>query len=224
MDLILAEEFLLLALDDEKGSVKLGGRDHKPGLAGALLLDLAASGAVRVTDDKLEADPGGRPEHPLLREAHGVIAGSEKRRGAKGWVNQLPRELKPLDDRVADGLVERGALRREEGKILGLFDSTKYPEADGSAEAGVRESLAAVLRSQRQPTPREAALIALLRSYDQIAKLVDKDERKAAKARAKEVADQGIAGKAVDDTLKATQAAVIAATMAATTAATAGSS
>jgi len=42
MDMILAEGFLLIALDDEKGMAKLGGKDVKPGLAGALLPDLAA--------------------------------------------------------------------------------------------------------------------------------------------------------------------------------------
>jgi Golgi phosphoprotein 3 (GPP34) len=223
MDLILAEEFLLIALDDEKGTIKLVGKDAKPGLAGALLLDLAAAGAVRVEDDKIQADPSARVEHPMLREAHAVIAGSDKQRKVKGWVDRLPRELKPIDDRLADGLVERGILRREEGKVLGLFSSTKFPEADGSAEADVRGRVTAVLRSERQPTPREATLIALLRSYDVIAKLVAKEDRKAAKARAKEVADQGIAGKAVDDTLKATQAAVIAATATAATVAASGS-
>ena len=218
--LILAEEFLLIALDDEKGSFKLSGQDAKPGLAGALLLDLAAAGAVHVTDDKLVASPDARLEHPLLREAHATIAGSDKPRKVKGWVDRLPRELKPLDDRLADGLVERGMLRREDGKVLGLFNSTKYPEADGSAEAAVREGVVAVLRAQRQPTPREALLISLLKSYDQIGKLVPKEDRKAAKARAKEVADAGIAGEAVSDTLQATQTAVIAATMVATTAVT----
>jgi hypothetical protein len=224
MDMILAEEFLLIALDDEKGTPKVGGKDVKPGLAGALLLDLAAAGAVRETDGKLEADPGARVEHPVLCAAYDEIAASEKRRDTKAWVTRLPRELKPIDDRIADGLVERGVLRREDGKILGLFNATKFPEADGSVEAGVREGLAAVLRSPRQPTPREAMLIALLRSYDQVPKLVPKEDRKAAKARAKEVADEGIAGKAVSDTLKATEAAVMAAVIASSAATTASGS
>jgi len=74
-DLILAEEFLLLALDDEKGTYQLwNGAD--PALAGALLLDLAAAGAVHVTDGKLAAAPDARLEHPLLNDAHGAIAAS----------------------------------------------------------------------------------------------------------------------------------------------------
>jgi hypothetical protein len=224
MDMILAEEFLLIALDDEKGTFKLGGKDAKPGLAGALLLDLAAAGAVRGADGKLEADPGARVEHPLLRAAYDHIATSDKRRNAKGWVSRLPRELKPIDDRIAGGLVERGILRREDGKVLGLFNSPKFPEADAGAEADVREGVAAVLRSERQPTPREAMLISLLRSYDLVPKLVAKEDRKAAKARAKEVADEGVAGKAVSDTLKATEAAVLAAVVATSAATTAGGS
>jgi len=39
--------------------------------------------------------------------------------------------------------------------------------------------------------------------YDQTRKLVDKEHRKAAKARAKDIADEGIAGKAVSDAVQA---------------------
>ncbi len=223
MDLILAEEFLLIVLDDEKGTVNAGFKDAKPGLAGALLLDLAAMGAVRVTDGKVEPDKSARVEHPVLRAAYDEIAGSEKRRDAKGWVGRLPTELKPLDDRLADGLAERGILHRKDGKVLGLFSTAKFPEADASAERGLREGVAAVLRSERQPTPHEAMLIALLRAYDLVPKLVAKEDRKAAKARAKEVADEGIAGKAVADTLKATETAVMAAVTASTAATVASS-
>jgi len=161
-------------------------------------------------------------------QAKGVLFGEGDAAGAltEGAAVVVMSTIGPEAIReIADGLAERGVLRREDGKILGLFNSTKFPEADSAPEAGVREGVAAVLRSQRQPTEREAMLIALLRAYDLVPKMVAKEDRKAAKQRAKEVADEGIAGKAVSDTLKATEAAIIAgiAASAATTAATSGS-
>ena len=72
MDLILAEQLLLILLDDESGAEQAGwGKD--PGIAGALLLDLANDGAVYERDGKLAADPGRRPERPLLADAHRAI-------------------------------------------------------------------------------------------------------------------------------------------------------
>lgn len=224
MELILAEQLLLLFLDDEKGSDQASwGGD--PGLAGAILLDLTAQRALAEDDGDLVAVSGAALQHPLLAAAHAVIESSDKRRNAKGWVGRLPKELKPLRARTAELLVERGVLTEERRKILGLFPSTRFPAADPRPERELRERLRAVLLGERQPTPQDAMLIALLIPYDQVKRLVPRDRRKDAQRRAKEVAEGGAAAKAVDDTLKGIQAAVIASTTAAiaATAATSGS-
>jgi hypothetical protein len=224
MELILAEQLLLLLLDDESGADQsIWGQD--PGLAGALLLDLAAAGAVYEQDGKLAADPGRRPEHPLLGEAYGAIAGAEKPRDAKAWVGRLPTALKPLGTRVADGLVAQGVLREHKRKLLGLIPQTRYPEVDGGYEDDLRERLRAVLSAEREPTRDEATLIALLKAYDKVKTLVPKDQRKAAKARAEAIADAGIAGKAVEAALQDIETAIVAAVaVSATSAAVTGSS
>jgi Golgi phosphoprotein 3 (GPP34) len=75
MQLILAEQLLLLFLDDENGSDQASwGGD--PGLAGAILLDLTAQRALTEDDGDLVAVPGARPEHPLLAAGHAAIAAS----------------------------------------------------------------------------------------------------------------------------------------------------
>ncbi len=222
MELILAEQLLLILLDDESGAEQAGwGKD--PGIAGALLLDLANDGAVYERDGKLAADPGRRPDHPLLAAAHRAIQSSEKPRDAKGWVGRLPKDLKPMGERLADGLVEQGVLREHQRKLLGLIKQTRYPEVDGSYEDDLRERLRAVLLAEREPTQDEAMLVALLKPYDKVKQLVPKDQRKAAAERAKAIADEGIAGKAVNDTIEEIQMAVIfAATAAASSAAVSG--
>lgn len=109
-DLILAEEFLLLALDDEKGPFQLwNGAD--PALAGALLLDLAAAGAVHVTDGKLAAAPDARLEHPLLKDAHGAIAASDKPRDAHGPA--APRPTCAIADQGIAGKAVSDAVQAE---------------------------------------------------------------------------------------------------------------
>ena len=144
MDLILAEQLLLLFLDDDKGSERASwGGD--PGLAGALLLDLTAAGALDERDGKLAATPSAALEHPALRAAYAAIAAAEKPRDAKGWVGRLPKELKPLAGTIADRLVERGVLAEEQRKLLGLFPTTRFPQVDPEPERALRERLRAVL-------------------------------------------------------------------------------
>lgn len=223
MELILAEQTLLVALDDAKGrdTTKWAG---DAGLAAALLLDLARGDLVEVDDDRhVVAVDGRAPDHELLRDAHAVIAGSDKRRTAKGWVSRLPRDLKPLRTRLARGLVERGILAEEHSKLLGLLPTTRFPEADPGPERELRARLREVLVAGREPTEQEALLVGLLEPLDMIGNLVERDERRAARKRAKEVAEQGIAGTAVRDAVAAVQAAVMASVVAASVTATSSS-
>ena len=220
--MILAEQLLLLFLDDEKGHERASwGGD--PGLAGALLLDLTRLEAIADQDGKLVAADA-RVDHPVLAAAHAAIAADDKRRDAKGWVDRLPSELKPLKERIAAGLVERGVLSEERRKVLGLFRTTRFPEADPEPERELRERLRAILLSERQPTPEDAMLIGLLRPYDLPEQLVPKDRRKDAKRRAEEVAEGGPAAKAVAGALQEIQGAILAsvAISAATVAITSG--
>jgi hypothetical protein len=221
VDLILAEQTLLIALDDDKGRDTTDwGSDA--GLAAALLLDLARGELVEVAPDgKLVAAAGGAPPgHELLREAHAAIRGSSRRRGAKGWVDRLPKELRPLRERLARGLVGRGILSEEHSKRLGILPETRFPAADDASERELRGRLRDVLVAGREPTEDEALLVGLLEPLGLVGAVVSRDERRAARRRAKAVAEQGLVGTAVRDSVQAVQAAVIAAT---TTASVAGS-
>lgn len=221
--LIMAEELVLLAYDDEAGRDRTGyGVDA--GLTGALLMDLGAAGCIDTEGKHLVATGRPAPDHPLLAEALGSISCSEKRRDAKGWLTRLGKDLKPLKDRVLQTLVERGILAKEERRVLGVFPDNRYPQVNPEPERALRERLAAVVLGERAPTERDALLIALLRPYDLVKRLVPRDRRREANRRAKELADQGIAGKAVEKAVQEVQAAILAAVTASTAVAAASSS
>jgi hypothetical protein len=209
LGLILSEQALLIALDDEKG------RDttdwgSEAGLAAGLLLDLARMDLVRLDGDgRIAADEGRDPGNELLREAHAEIARSARPRSPKSWVGRLPRALKPLRDRLARGLVDRGVLTERHWRMLGIFPTTRFPEADPEPERELRARLLDVLVAGREPTEEEALLVGLLEPLGLLDAVVPRDDRKAARRRAKEIADPGLAGAAVRDSVRALQAAVI---------------
>lgn len=219
VDLVLAEQLLLLALDDVKGNdTAMWGSDT--GLAAALLLDLGAHDLLRVEPggtllavDPLLTPGGQSPEHALLAEAHRAVRAEDPRRTAKDWLHRLPRALAPLRDRVAGGLVERGVLSEERTRVLGLFPRTRFPAADDGPERRLREALRAVLVAGRAPTEQEALLLGLLEPLGRVDQLVDRDERRAARRRAQELGEQGLAGDAVRQTVRELQASVIVAAL-----------
>ncbi len=213
-DLLLAEELLLLSLDDEKGSDQTWS-SLDGGLAGALLLELTEDGTLRLdADDKLV--PGACvPADPLLAEALEAVRSSDKPRDAKHWVSKLPGELKPLRRRLAERLVERGILGEDRKELLGLTISRRYPERDPEPERALRARLLAALTGEAEPPPRDAELISLLRPFDLVAKNVPREHRKEAKRRAKEIAQTGPVGSAVSREVADVQIAIMAGTAAA---------
>jgi hypothetical protein len=131
-------------------------------------------------------------------------------------VEHLPRELKPLRQRIARGLVQRGILSEEHSKMLGILSTTRFPTVDPAREQDPRARLGDVLLADRDPTEEEALLVGLLEPLGLIDSIVPRDQRKSARTRAKAVAAQGLTGTAVRDAIRAVQAAVIAAIAAST--------
>jgi hypothetical protein len=221
--MLLAEELLLLALDDESGRITVSEIDK--GLAGAVLIELALLGRVRVAEKnepvrrgRLMVLPGAEPGHPALL-AGLVTVGDRAGRKPENVIDALGKGLR---DRLADGLVEAGVLRREKHRVLGLFPTRRLPANDVTHERTVRERIAAALGGAT-PDDRTAALVALLSALDAVTTVFQVPDKRTAKRRAKEIAEGQWAAAAVHKAIQAVRAATMAgATVAASAAATSG--
>lgn len=184
--LILPEALLLLALDDEKGTAGWQSYDElNLGLAGALLAELTLRGRLRVTGTAVAVVDPLPTGDALLDEALMLVDGSTRQRDTAGWVRELHGKLKRLRDRVCEGLVEQGVLRREEHATLLVFHSARFPAADPTPEAALRERIrAAVSAEAAAPDERDLLCISLALACGAFDALCEKPERKAARARA----------------------------------------
>ncbi|WP_116948530.1 GOLPH3/VPS74 family protein [Jiangella endophytica] len=160
MDLLIVDDFMLLLLDDESGSPAGAGTLHYS-LGGALLVDLALAGRITIESKGVTVVDGPPLDDPLLDDALAKVA--EKRRGTHALLFVLGQGL---SDRVTERLVERGLIRRETRKFLGLFRTTTWPADDVRHEAELRERLRRVLVGGEQPDARTAAIIALLNAIN----------------------------------------------------------
>jgi len=220
---LIAEDLLLLLLDDVKGTVSTWGKTDAV-LGGAVLAELAVAGLVTLDEnnsiwrtDKVHAT-GASPAglDPVLAEALATIA--EKDRKASTLVTKIG---KGLEDRLAAGLAERGMVERKEGKLLGLFPRTTWPAADTTHEDDVRRTITACLVDGAAPDERTGALIALLAAIDQAHAAVTPGTtvpKKALEQKAKEIAEGQWAAKAVKDAVDAATAAMVGAMATSTTA------
>jgi hypothetical protein len=125
-------------------------------------------------------------------------------------------DAKPVE-RVGAGLAEKGVLGEERSKTLGLFKSVRFPERDPRPEQELRQRLRTVLVDGAEPTEWDALLLSLLVPLDLVKRVVDRSERKATEARAKEVADRGPVGESVRKEVQDEVTAMIVSTVLITT-------
>lgn len=218
---MLATDLLLLALDDERGTVLSQaaiGLDY--GLAGAIVMELALRGRIDVNDDKVSTI-GPVTDDALLDDALRTIA-TTPGKNLSHWVWHLSRDLGGLRQRLLDRLVARGTLEKRERRVLLLFHQNVYPERDARVEHDIRTRVDDALLHSQSPDAQTACLIHLAAACRITDAIYPRDQHQAIKARIDALGDAGIAGADAVAGLvaQAETQAVTAATMAAITAAT----
>ncbi|MGP3982446.1 GOLPH3/VPS74 family protein [Streptomyces sp. KR80] len=161
MAVTLAEEIMLLSLDDESGAPE---QRQAAGwaVAGGILLELVLAGRASVEGKYLkltDATPTG--EQLLdgrLALLESWLRGREKRRVTE-W---LARDQAKAVGAAVESLCERGVVVERRHRKLGLFPARRYPEADSAAETELRQRLQAVVLEGAAPDVRTTGLIALI--------------------------------------------------------------
>jgi hypothetical protein len=188
---------LFLLLLQEDGRPETLGQYTGYGLAGAMLADLAAAGRVDLTDEGhlIQVKDPTPTGDPLLDEGLARFIGHDGKRVSIALATIGRR----LEHAVGDYLAERGVVQVKEGGWLGL-KPRRYPEADGSMEAELREGLVAVLRGA-EPTLQQHAMLGLVSALEIPTAVFDKKETglthrelKARAAQLRESAGPAVAG------------------------------
>lgn len=213
MDVTLAEELLLIAYNDETGKASTGSAELDCGLAGAVLLYLALAGRIDVVDGRvtvLDAAASGEPVNDSVLER---IARDGKARKPEWWVGKLRSKVR---SGVLARLTERGVLRPERHKLMGMLPVQRYPGLDSGVKSAARTRLDRAVVNGVEPDTRTAALASLLHACGLAKRTFPELDRRRLKARMKEINEGQWASAAVRKAIQSIQAAVAASTVAAT--------
>jgi hypothetical protein len=211
-DLFLHEEIMLLALRDEKGTIA-SGTTYNYGLGGAILAELLLGERIRVVTPKKTplVEPVGfdRFGDPVIDECLEKIRNTKKRASLQTWVSRFVG-VKKLHHRIAERLAERGILRVDTGKVLGIFSRKIYPEVDGGPEDRIISRLRRVIfQGASDVDPRTVTLVSLAHHTGLLKVVFDKKELKAEKDRLEKIMNGDLSGKATKQAIEAMQAAVM---------------
>ncbi|MCR4513323.1 GPP34 family phosphoprotein [Aeromicrobium sp. 50.2.37] len=219
----VARDLLLVALDPESGKVRLPSMAAEPALGGAALIDLVLLGRLELvgTGRKARVAVADRTpvDDPDLQAAFERVW-QKGHQAPKSIVTRLGKKQRKavLASLEADGLV-----RDEQRRVLGIR-LERYELVDVARRDQLVGAMRQVLLHDQPADQVTGPLVGLLLAADQLGLVVEKREKKGAKARAKVVADGDWASegvrKAIQDAQAAMTAAMTASIAASTTAST----
>lgn len=164
--LTLAEEVVLLSLDDRSGR-PIGRIGMAPdlALAGALVMQLALAGRVDTDHNRLWVTDRTPIGDPVADAALARLAAPGAPGDARGAIPLLARSATEAREALLERLVARGILRRVEGRFLWVFADRRFPKVAGRQETvEVRQRLRDLLLQEDIPDPRDALLLGLARA------------------------------------------------------------
>lgn len=209
----LYEQWLLLALDNDKGTIRVGYSEHM--LAGAMVAELLLEGRIGLDESRrhkvsLKADEPLQDE--LLNEALALIRERGKSRPVKHWIGKVAG-FKRLYHRAAGSLCRRGVLRSSERRVLWVFSRRVYPLAEPATERQLRAAVeAAIEDTSSAMAPRMAVLVSLAYGSGLLRQLYGRKWANARRDRLEAIAAGQVVSQATQEIIQACQtAAVIAA-------------
>lgn len=149
----------------------------------------------------------------VLDEALEKLRLSRKDRSIEHWVENFA-EMKHLKMRVAQKLCDKGILKEEKGKVLFVFNETKYPEINPIPEQRIVERVRqAIVNENAEVDIRTTILISLLYKTEMLPIAIASKEIKAHKKHLKKIIQGEKIGAATQEVLESVHTAILIATI-----------
>lgn len=209
MKLNLLEEYLLLALDDEKGKFVIDSTRLHFGFAGAVLLELALRGKIQVEGEQLILNDRNYEPEMSVNKMIDIIREQDKPTLKKS-IEILARKSADIKNDTLQRLISKGILKKEEHKVLWIIPYDKYPTSNLTPENKVRKRLDDVINEHTAVDPHDLMLLSLIDATDLTKEAFrDKEDYKAIRNKIKEVTKDIKVSQVINKSIREIQAAIM---------------
>lgn len=208
MELTLKEKFVLIAFDPVKGSNR-ASNFFGYGLAGAILMELAELKKVKIEKKRVVLTDSHRTGDVFLDDAMAIISESSRPIKVKSFLGKIQRKSKQFKKPLIRALVEKRYLREIRKRFL-FIHYRLYPASNLSFSKNLEESIRRLVLRKLDSDNQIVMLAGLAGACNFSNKFFHtKAERKKAKVRIKEIVEESQIDKAIDETIREIQAAVL---------------
>ena len=176
--LSLAEELLLITLDDESGKLldSIKPFSFNIAIAASLIMELSLKGKLDTDAKKLFVVSSEVTGDAILDQALTTIVAEKNLLPTSEWLNIFSQYGDALSDQIIASLVSKGVLQVVEKRLLWVLKTRAYPATSGIEAREVRSRIMALLNSDEIPNPSDALLIGLLRATGIMNRLLSTSE------------------------------------------------
>ena len=183
--LTLAEELLLIILDDSSGKLFSSAKPYAIdiAIAASLIMDLTLNGRIDTDSEKLFVISSESTGNPILDDTLAEIYAEKTSLPTSAWLTRIGQKGENLIQLIIKSLVDKGVLMSVEKRLLWVFKTRVYPPTSGIEEREVRARVMQLINSDEIPNPRDSLIVGLLQATGLINHLLTPDELERLKVR-----------------------------------------
>jgi hypothetical protein len=221
MEKSVAELFVILALNPEKGRVTIDSIHFRYSLTGAILMDYLAGDEFRVEDKRVVPSLKINDDaiHMLFAER---MTKSSRNRRISYWIGRLTRKSRFIFSEMTKSLERQRIIQIEQKKFLNIFPYKRYWFVNKSIRENLIEEVREILIRGKQPDRKQLMLLGVIdasRAYRIIAK--ERGEARQLRKKNTELLKSDVMTSEINQAIKEVQAAIISSVSAASAAASA---
>ncbi|HSG29970.1 MAG TPA: GPP34 family phosphoprotein [Thermodesulfobacteriota bacterium] len=161
--LTLAEDILLLLLDDESGELaNIDLMTLNYAMAGAVLMDLGLKNRIDNDLEKLIVADSTPTGIAMLDKYLQKINSENNDNNTRFWLTELSNYGEEIMDSAIEMLIDKKILKMEEKKFLWVIGTRVYPMIDDTEEKEVKKRIIDLLMSDDIPSPKDVVLVSLM--------------------------------------------------------------
>lgn len=199
----LAEDIVLLLLDDETGKMEdVHANVMEMLMAGAVLMDLGLNERIDWDLERvfvIDKTPTG---DVILDAALQQLTDRTENLTPKAWIQRIAERGMEIRAAAIDSLVNRGIIRVEDTKFLWVFGTRRYPVIDNREEREAKLRLMDVLLSDTIPDPHDVALICLADAASVFEIILSERELRQASKRIEQVRKLDLVGQVMSNQIR----------------------
>ncbi len=187
--MLISEEFLLLALDDDSGKISYSGASSFPfGMVSGFLLDLLFRGRIVLKDRRVKLIDMSSTSDPLLDDILKRMGELSRELRLRSWIIQLSVAFRNVYSKgILSRLTDQGVLVREEKPRLKIFHSIRHPLVQPAIKDQVLQRIEGIILDKQDADAHFIALLSLVQECGLIGSLFIRQYRGIAETRIQEL-------------------------------------